>query len=297
MKDNSFDIEQYRRENPMDYIKAIEILKHCSNKDEVFGWIYQITRLHIPDILYKYISLTDDENLNHQKLQALSDQKIYLADSRDFNDPFDNKAFYYRNEELKRFKELRRFDGRFGDEIMFNSRAASFTAAGFNSMPMWAHYANNHKGFCVAYNMNDAENIELRSNTFPIQYTDQRIDITDIMAKTIDYALKEKQRQMSQGRKVILIDDLMIVYTIVFLQNIKHSSWKYEMEFRCSAGTTSIGMPYIKAKPHEIYVGEKCTSDHFDKLVEIGRRLNVPIYKMEFRETSTGYQLEPMRIR
>lgn len=34
---DNFDIEQYRRENPMDYIKAIDILKHCSNKDEVFG--------------------------------------------------------------------------------------------------------------------------------------------------------------------------------------------------------------------------------------------------------------------
>lgn len=296
MNNDMSDIEHYRRENPMDYIKAIELLKISSNKDEVFHCIYQITRLHIPDILYKYVSLTDDENLNNLKMQTLSEQKIFLADSRDFNDPFDNKAFYYRNNELKRFDELRQFDGRLGDEIMFNSRAASLSAAGYNSMPMWAHYANNHKGFCIAYNMNEADNIQLRSCTLPIQYTDKRVDITDIMVKTVDYILKKKKRQMSQGSKRILIDDLMIVYTTVFLQNIKQSSWQYEMEFRCSAGNTSIGMPFIRAKPYEIYVGEKCDSVHFENLVKISHELKVPIYKLEFKEINSGYQLVPKRI-
>ncbi|MNW41858.1 hypothetical protein D3C74_190120 [compost metagenome] len=290
------DIEQYRREHPMDYVKAIEILNSSSNKDEVFRWIYQITRLHIRDVLYKYVSLTDDENLNNLKMQTLSEQKIFLADSRDFNDPFDNKAFYYRNEELKQFDELRPFDGRLGDEIMFNSRAASLSAAGFNSMPMWAHYANNHKGFCIAYNMNEADNLNLKSSTLPIQYTDIRVDITDIMVKTVDYILKQKHRQMSQGSKRILIDDLMIVYTTVFLQNIKQSSWQYEMEFRCSAGNTSIGMPFIKAKPFEIYVGEKCTPIHFDNLFKISHELKVPLYKLEFKEINSAYQLKPKRI-
>lgn len=88
----------------------------------------------------------------------------------------------------------------------------------------------------------------------------------------------------------------MIVYTTVFLQNIKQSSWKYEMEFRCSVGNTSIGMPFIRAKPYEIYVGEKCTSVHFENLVKISQKLKVPIYKLEFKEINSGYQLEPKRI-
>lgn len=296
MNNDLADIEQYRREHPMDYIKAIELLSISSNKDEVFRCIYQITRLHIPNFLYKYISLTDDESLNNTKMQTLFEQKIYLADTRDFNDPFDNRAFYYRNDELKRFDELRSFDGRIGDEIMFNSRAASLTAAGFNSMQMWAHYANNHKGFCVAYNMKVPENSELSSSTLPIQYTDRRVDITDIMVRTIDYVLKEKQRQMSQGRKVILIDDLSLIYTTVFLQNIKQSSWQYEKEFRCSAGRTSIGMPYMRAKPCGVYIGEKCTSVYQEKLIETTHKLNVPIYKLEFKEVNSSYQLEPRRL-
>jgi hypothetical protein len=296
MENYNSDIEQYQRENSIDYIKAIDILDRCSNKDEVFRWIYQITRLNIPNTLYRYMSLTGDEDLNSLKMQALSEKKIFLADSRDFNDPFDNKAFFYRNDALKRFDELRPFDGHIGDEIMFSSRAASLTAAGYNSMPMWAHYANNHQGFCVAYNMKEAGNKELAVCTLPIQYTDRRIDITDIMVKHIDFVLKEKQRQMSQERTRIMIDDLMIVYTTVLLQNIKQINWKYEEEFRCSAGRTSIGMPYMKAIPAEIYVGEKCSFVYVERLCDIASDLGVPIYKLEFKEINNSYQLEPRRL-
>jgi hypothetical protein len=242
------------------------------------------------------MSLTGDEDLNGLKMHALSEKKIFLADSRDFNDPFDNKAFFYRNDALNRFDELRPFNGHIGDEILFSSRAASLTAAGYNSMPMWAHYANNHHGFCVAYNMMKADNKELAVCTLPIQYADRRIDITDIMVKLIDFVLKEKQRQMNQGRMRIMIDDLMIVYTAIFLQNIKQSSWQYEKEFRCSAGRTSIGMPFMRAMPEKIYVGEKCSSILVEKLCDIASGLDVPIYQLEFKEINNSYQLEPRSL-
>lgn len=296
MTNDDFDIEQYRKASPMDYIKAIYILNNCSNKDEVFHWIYQITRLHIPNTLYKYFSLTNDGNLNNLKMQALSEKKIFLADSEDFNDPFDNKAFYYRNEELKRFKELRPFNGHIGNEIMFSSRATSFTKAEFNSMPMWAHYANNYQGFCVSYNMKEIGNIELSACTMPIQYTDERIDITNIVVNCVDLVLKEKQRQMGEGRKKIVINDFMIIYTISFLQNIKHSSWQYEQEYRCSAGKTSIGMPFIKAIPSGIYAGEKCSIVNLERLCNIARHLCVPLYRLEFKGHNNNFQMEPMRI-
>lgn len=122
-----------------------------------------------------------------------------------FNDPFDNKAFYCRSEELMQFKELREHNGRIADNIMISSRATSFTKTGFNSMPMWAHYANNHQGFCVSYNMRESGNTELRGNIFPIQYLDKRIDITHIIVPFINYVLKEKQKQMSEGKKKILL--------------------------------------------------------------------------------------------
>lgn len=296
MNFNKSELEEYRLSNPMDYIKAVTLLIASMNKNEVFQTIYKITRLHIPDKLYKYYSLNDDENLNDLKLTTLSDEKIFLANSQDFNDPFDNKAFYYRNEELLQFEELRKFEGRIFDEVMFSSRATSLTNVGFNSMPMWAHYSNNHRGFCVSYNMRELRNTELSACTFPIQYLDKRIDITHIMVSFIDQVLKEKQKQISEGKKEIVIDDLIMVYLTAFLQNIKESAWKYEQEFRCAAGETSIGLPFIKAVPLEIYAGEKCAPLHIERLCNIAFQLNIPLYKMEFREVNSDFRMAPVRI-
>ncbi|MNL66945.1 hypothetical protein D3C87_1914820 [compost metagenome] len=105
MDTNEAELEEYRLANPMDYIKAINLINASTNKNEVFHEIYQITRLHIPNILYKYYSLNDDEKLNDLKLTTLSEEKIFLASSQDFNDPFDSKAFYYRSEELKKIDD------------------------------------------------------------------------------------------------------------------------------------------------------------------------------------------------
>ena len=52
-----FDKEKWRKENPMDYLKAARILTMSNEPavtNEVFKRIFQITRLYIPDTLYKY---------------------------------------------------------------------------------------------------------------------------------------------------------------------------------------------------------------------------------------------------
>ena len=78
VNEKDFDIEKWRSENPMDYLKAMFLIRTALNKDEVFKIIYQTTRLYIPDVLFKYFSLTNDISLNEQKLETL-EQKRYLC--------------------------------------------------------------------------------------------------------------------------------------------------------------------------------------------------------------------------
>ena len=104
---DEFNIEEWRREQPMDYLKAVYLLETSPNSDSknlVFKTVYDITRLFIPDTLFKYYCLNNDEILNEMKLKTLQEKKVYLSNSIDFNDPFDNKAFYYRPEKLKEFE-------------------------------------------------------------------------------------------------------------------------------------------------------------------------------------------------
>ncbi len=293
--EKNFDVEKWREENPVDYFKYLCILEQQQGiaKDIVFKDLYQVNRLYVPDMLYKYYSFTEDERLNETKLETLKKQQLYLSDIQSFNDPFDSKAFYYDSEPLKKIQRLKPHGGRLIDDFTAFIRATSLTANGVQSMPMWAHYANNHAGFCVSYDMKDKDNLALSSCTFPVQYTEQRLDITSLMLRQAQMLESEIYRQSLLGRKKILIGDLSIVYISSLLCNIKHSSWAYEKEFRCTMGAD---MSYIKAKPHAIYAGMKCSKDNLMRLKQIACTLKVPVYQMYFNELSETYELSIRKV-
>lgn len=295
--EKDFDVEKWRKENPMDYLKAMYIISTATNaivKNEIFKTIYQVTRLHIPDTLFKYYSLTDDIALNEQKLETLERKKIFMSDARCLNDPFDNKGFFYKSDELKKYKRLKPHNGKLIDDFSSFAKISALTSNRFNSMPMWAHYGNNHAGYCVSYDMKS--NMELSSCTFPVQYTDQRIDITSLMIQQVEKINCEIKVQSAKGIKQILLDDLSLVFLASLFCNIKHISWSYENEFRCTIGAIAEGMSYVTAMPKEIYIGMKCSSDNTNRIIKIGQQLEIPVSKTAFDEWDSEFNLLPMRI-
>lgn len=83
------------------------------------------------------------------------------------------------------------------DDFTVFVRGTCFTTNGVQSMPMWAHYANNHKGFCVSYNVK--EDLELRSSIFPIQYTDERLDVTSLIRKHAESICNKIDENVRRG--------------------------------------------------------------------------------------------------
>lgn len=223
--EQNWDREKWRKENPMDYIKAVRVLDMAldnATRAELFQTIYQIVRLHIPDVLYKYYSLSEREESNERKFKTLLDNKIYMADIKDFNDPFDGKGFFYNPAQLINIERLKPHGGRWIDDFNKYIKASSLTENGVQSMPMWAHYAGNHAGFCVSYDM--GANPSLSSCTFPVQYTDERIDMTSFMREKAQQTCAEIDRQIAMGRKEIIIDDLSVIFMSLLLCNLKHTS-------------------------------------------------------------------------
>ena len=97
-------------------------------------------------------------------------------------------------------------------------------------MPMWAHYANNHKGFCVAYDVKDS--LDLKSCLFPVQYTDQRLDISSEMVKQALKISESIDETEQSGNLVTMLKDRTLIYLTQLLYNLKHTSWSYEKEYR-----------------------------------------------------------------
>ena len=291
--DKDFDVEKWRLENPVDYLKAIHLIIGFPIKEIAFEEVFKVLKLYVPDTLYKYYSLTDDTCLNEQKLNTLLRGKIYANEAKYLNDPFDNKAYFFNPGELMKYKRLKKHKGRLIDDFSAFSRVSAFTANGVNSMPMWAHYSNNHDGYCVSYNMRNEGNLWLRSCTFPVQYTDQRIDISSLMKWQIGDIEEQYKKQTAVGRKEIILNDLSLVFTATLLINLKHVSWSYENEFRCTIGVSEYTSPYVSALPNEIYIGLNCSKENRKRLLEIGRKRKIPVYQMLYDEMNDDFNLIP----
>lgn len=170
--------EKYTKENPIDYVKTLEVLNRFPN-DDTFNTIYKIINLYVPDQVYKYYSLTNDEKLNDLKFSILENKEVYLSYASDFNDPFDNRSYYYDIERLKQHKFGFFFEESFVEDKIKYTRLASFSKSGISNLPMWAHYSNNHYGYCVSYSTDFNKNPELRPPLFPVQYLEGRVDVTE----------------------------------------------------------------------------------------------------------------------
>lgn len=301
LDEKNTDIKKWRAMNPMNYFKALQLILSAGEQfpnareivvGEMFNAIYKVTRLYIPDVLYKFYSLTNDDEINDKKIKTLEQDQIFMSDIKDFNDPFDGKAFFYNPKQLKDIKRLSCHEGRIIDDFTKFHKGTAFTENDITCMPMWAHYSNNHQGFCVAYDMKHPKNQALSACTFPVQYTEQRLDITSFMREYANNISCEIDRQTIGGNKEILIKDISIIYVSQLLCYIKHSSWQYEKEFRCSMAANADGMPYVEAVPKAIYVGLKCNIEKRQELINIALQKNIPIFQMKFNDVSEEYELE-----
>lgn len=190
------------------------------------GYYYQC---YAPASLYKYYS---DSELCWN---SVKNNQMWYSAPCNFNDVFDcdvsidnQKVF---NEILKLFPDNRGV--RPGSKIWRDLRATtnqqlrtlrttfdelrrktgvSCLSESDNSLLMWAHYANHHKGICVEYDLFEI-NQELKFTAVPVIYSDQRtcFDSLDL----------QKQDVRSAAGKLLL-------------QSLtsKSPEWSYEKEWR-----------------------------------------------------------------
>ena len=81
-----------------------------------------------------------------------------------------------------------------------------------------------------------------------------------------------------------------------FFCNIKHISWSYENEFRCTVGAATENKSYMSATPKEIYIGMNCPSTYRDKIIKIAKEMQVPVFIMKFDEFNQEFNLMSEKI-
>lgn len=249
--------------------KLFELLEQ-KKFDEIFDYIGE----YIPKTLYKYYYLFDEDSdynikENEKRFTTLSENKLWLSDFGKFNDPFEAKNFYtdihklkqcgYDDKDIEQIKKTQ--------YIIENSyKATSFSTHLNDCMPMWAHYANNYKGYCVEYKVLNTRCI------FPVFYESTR-NASTIFARILHDLYQCGKNPTTEMQKTVLQEGILLQLSYC----AKHKSWEYENEYRVLIPELNnlklcdeLGL-----KPVKIYAGLNTIPVHIDKLQEISSQLGL----------------------
>jgi hypothetical protein len=246
-------------------------------------------------IIYKYRSWKDQ---NHKA--CLVKNSLFYASPTQINDPFDfkitidysfldneekrnkyidtliadsgnrinpNHPFVWKRREelLRKFRENPEALQNEFDAISENFSDRRYGVISFSqrwdSILMWTHYSDNHKGFCIGYNRKKFEMSNLYGACGVVHYSDlyPKVD-------PLDY------------------DFLKIE---ILQTHTKASDWQYEKEYRLvkifeDEEVREIHIPddFIE----EVIIGLNTSRDDYDQINEICKKKNIPLFKVRKKQ-------------
>lgn len=148
-----------------------------------------------------------------------------------------------------------------------------------NSLLMWAHYAKNHRGICVEYDLHEF-NTKLQFSPVPIVYDDKRVCIHTLEALENDI----------QG---------------LFIKSLtsKSHEWSYEREWRIIRDEAACGEKWDSKNkgallnapcPKSITMGCMVTSDYAQDIRRYCEENSINLYQME--KSKDSYRLEKVTV-
>lgn len=147
--------------------------------------------------------------------------------------------------------------------------------------PMWAHYAYNHTGICIEYNIKDLNEEYVSNWCYPVKYEDN-----------YDYT-KELMNIKDNGNK--LLHETLLK---------KSTEWKYEKEWRILidydiqlSGLIKKESDYFLKlpKPQAIYLGINISNKNKEKILKICEDREISAYQMEINRKN--HQLKTRNIK
>lgn len=253
----------------------------------------------VPSTLYKYVPLLDDRYVKHEeenkkKLDSLKDNKLWVSHYKSFNDPFEFKMMTIDMERLKGTGWTYEKIDNYLDDFRNATFISCFSSEVDNNMPMWAHYTNNHKGYCIKYSILNANSI------YPVSYEPVRTKSAVIVTNIINEMIQAYSQNLKSPT-----EKFYEYFTYFYLSlSCKHNFWNYEKEYRLlylNIDTNNktgkiINLSEIGIRVDAIYIGYKCDENYVSELINIGKYIGCEVYKMEFDEYGKEFKLKSKKI-
>lgn len=266
--------------------------------------------VELPRYLYKFITW---DKLYHRKI--VLDNEIYFSSVRNFNDPFDSTVpFRYEigsdEQVLKYYCELFRHDNphlteediikmaknelmnndiRDEERIPYNINVQRDFIANnfgvfsvskiFDSILMWSHYANHHKGLCVRFDcqkFRDFMESDCVKNDFIIYWNN------------VDY--KKECPILNPYKK----KDYEVYFNSLL---VKSEEWKYESEFRlilCDYFNKSLILP--DGIIDQVILGCRISDEYEKGLITISKKKNIELIQAVLNQNSFSLEFHKVNV-
>lgn len=247
----------------------------------------KVRKASVPDKLIKYVSLAENKDDNKKKFDTLENKSLWFSNIRKVNDPYEFQGIIldeqqlrekgYTQEDIEYYKSM--LDFKDYGIACFSSNQPDF-------LPMWAYYTNNHKGFCVEYDVIKKDIIH------EVMYEPKRIKIASFIFQIID----AYKRAMKTGDKNEIKKYLKMLMQELY---IKSDSWSHEKEWRIvyqigDEDGKNIPLNNIGLRTNRIIAGINCSKENLTELNRISNVLGLGnVYNSEL--DSVGYTINIFR--
>lgn len=174
-----------------------------------------------------------------------------------------------------------------------------------DSILMWSHYADHHRGFALEYSGRDlfylqpcrnckeiCEN-EGRLDVYPVIYGDRRIDTTEQLLELVAYDIHSAQL----NKKLTLLNPDQLFP--IKINTKKAHFWKYEKEWRLfrRAKKLTEGIKSVICHPTALYLGSKISPLNKKILTDHAQEKGISIFEMCERSDWRDYRLNSRKLR
>jgi len=145
---------------------------------------------------------------------------------------------------------------------------------------MWSHYAQNHQGFCVEYDLEALPpDHPFRRGLYPVIYSRQLYDLTPYAEKLV-----------AQDREKV--NPLWPILGVIH----KFDGWKYEEEWRfVSIGpNVSADQNWRVPTPVHVFLGSKMEAAKIEELLAICEQKGIKVSQMQL--ANDRFELLPKRL-
>ncbi|MGQ5713868.1 DUF2971 domain-containing protein [Enterobacter cloacae] len=224
---------------------------------------------------YKYASI-------ESALIIINDSTLKFTTPDKFNDPFDIYPYFPRIGFTKMVERVRNENGnqdprfsrkeleqmfkvantlKFRQETSKNSAVCCFSKSA-TILPMWAHYADNHKGCVIEFEMKHEDAVKAATIMLSTRIYRESEILTPI---DVTYSNKRPPAYDSEGSTQS--KSLAAVFT-------KATQWSYEEEVRCVKNNVSGIYPFPRHQLKKIIFGLRTTENDKKKIREMIKKVS-----------------------